>query len=169
LFTTRRRPKAAKELFPSLMIRRESSFDDGSSEKQRKLTEPIRGKHAEPSTRAPAATASDERPTNLLQELLTESVEIEEEKEEEEGAVNKEIAPHEYLYPTAPPTTTPPTTTPPTTTATTKKKEETIQRYKFSGPPPSEGVSASAAVATNGLVFIGALTCPGIIGFNEKN
>jgi enamine deaminase RidA (YjgF/YER057c/UK114 family) len=43
---------------------------------------------------------------------------------------------------------------------TQKQQEDSIQRFDFLGPSPTDGISASAAVAANGFLFIGDITRP---------
>jgi hypothetical protein len=114
-------------------------------------------------------------PSNRLQAMLTQNEGEEEEVENGEEQEQEDIAPHEFLHPS------------PTSPGRKilkallpqqkqqlqeeeKKEEEVegIQRIKFSGPPPTDGISASAAVAANGLLFIGALTRPGIIPYDQE-
>ncbi|KAL4547659.1 hypothetical protein Ndes2526B_g06896 [Nannochloris sp. 'desiccata'] len=125
-------------------------------------------------------------PTNLLQELLTQNegeadVEEQKGKEEEEDGINEDIAPHEFLHPSGTGKEAPPASAPITITnmkqgrrvsnAPAPEKEQqqgSIQRFEYSGPRPADGISASAAVAVNGFVFIGALTRPGIISYDQQ-
>lgn len=124
----------------------------------------------------------DAGPTNRLQELLTQSEgDTDEEEQEEEEGVNEGIAPHEFLHPFggnkgALPASSPSTGANmkqgrglPTKSAPAKQKQqESIKRFGFSGRCPTDGIRASAAVAANGLLFIGDLTHPGIIACGQQ-